>query len=165
MDIVDRLNTVWSSNYKLQPTSAEERQCVIEIQQLKKDAAKEVTKLHHQVTALEARNKKLVEVLEGVTDSLISLYQSDVDTFEIERLKAKTQEPVGTTYISRSGYMEVELHRTVDAGVPLYTTPPSREWQSLSDDEIIPMYNEPSSDAEMIEFARSIEAKLRERNR
>lgn len=26
------------------------------------------------------------------------------------------------------------------------------------------MYNEPSSDAEMIEFARAIEAKLREKN-
>jgi hypothetical protein len=75
MDIVDRLNTVWSSNYKLQPTSAEERQCVIEIQQLKKDAAKEVTELRQQVTALEARNKELVEALEGVTDSLGGSYE------------------------------------------------------------------------------------------
>ena len=39
-----------------------------------------------------------------------------------------------------------------------------REWQGLSDDEIIPMYNEPSSDAEMIEFARAIEDKLRKKN-
>ncbi len=46
--------------------------------------------------------------------------------------------------------------------IPLYTHP--KEWQGLSDDEIIPMYNEPSSDAEMIEFARAIEAKLREKN-
>jgi hypothetical protein len=46
--------------------------------------------------------------------------------------------------------------------IPLYTHP--KEWQGLSDDEIIPMYNEPSSDAEMLEFARTIEAKLRERN-
>jgi len=45
---------------------------------------------------------------------------------------------------------------------PLYTHP--KQWQGLSDDEIIPMYNEPSSDAEMIEFARAIEAKLREKN-
>jgi hypothetical protein len=39
-----------------------------------------------------------------------------------------------------------------------------KEWQSLSDDEIIYMYNEPSSDAEMLEFAREFEAKLREKN-
>ena len=42
--------------------------------------------------------------------------------------------------------------------------PPSREWVGLSDEEIIYMYNEPSSDAEMIEFARAIEAKLRKKN-
>ena len=28
--------------------------------------------------------------------------------------------PVGTTYVSNSGYMEVELHKTVNEGVPLY---------------------------------------------
>jgi hypothetical protein len=47
-------------------------------------------------------------------------------------------------------------------GTKLYTHP--KQWQGLSDDEIIPMYNEPSSDAEMIEFACAIEAKLKELN-
>jgi hypothetical protein len=37
-----------------------------------------------------------------------------------------------------------------------YTSPPKR--QPLTDDEIYEMYNEPRSDAEMIEFARAIEA-------
>jgi len=53
-----------------------------------------------------------------------------------------------------------------------YTHPPSqrsenlksREWRSLSDEEIYPLYSEPSSDAEMVEFARAIEAALKERN-
>ena len=40
--------------------------------------------------------------------------------------------------------------------VPLYTTPPHRK--PLSNQKIIEMYNEPRSDAEMIEFARAIEA-------
>ena len=40
---------------------------------------------------------------------------------------------------------------------PLYdTTPPQRK--PLSNQKIIEMYNEPRSDAEMIEFARAIEA-------
>ena len=34
----------------------------------------------------------------------------------------------------------------------------------LTDDEIYTMYSEPCSDAEMIEFARAIEAKLKEKN-
>ena len=40
--------------------------------------------------------------------------------------------------------------------IPLYTTPPHRK--PLSNQKIIEMYNEPRSDAEMIEFARAIEA-------
>ena len=48
---------------------------------------------------------------------------------------------------------------------PVYTSPPaSKPWVGLSTDEIYDMYNEPRSDAEMVEFARAIEAKLREKN-
>ena len=48
---------------------------------------------------------------------------------------------------------------------PLYTSPqPNKPWAGLSTDEIYGMYNEPRSDAEMVEFARAIEAKLREKN-
>ena len=48
---------------------------------------------------------------------------------------------------------------------PFYTSPPaSKPWVGLSNDEIYDMYNEPRSDAEMVEFARAIEAKLKERN-
>lgn len=39
---------------------------------------------------------------------------------------------------------------------PLYTSPPASK--PLTDDEIYDMYNEPRSDAEMIAFARAIEA-------
>ena len=42
--------------------------------------------------------------------------------------------------------------------------PASKPWVGLSNDEIYDMYNEPRSDAEMVEFARAIEAKLKERN-
>lgn len=38
------------------------------------------------------------------------------------------------------------------------------EWVSISDDEIYGMYNEPRSDAEMVEFARELESKLKEKN-
>ena len=36
--------------------------------------------------------------------------------------------------------------------------------EPLTDEQIYDMYNEPRSDAEMLEFARAIEAKLREKN-
>ena len=46
------------------------------------------------------------------------------------------------------------------------TTPPAaqRQWVGLTVDEVYDMYNEPRSDAEMLEFARAIEAKLKEKN-
>ena len=46
----------------------------------------------------------------------------------------------------------------------MYAEPPRREWRSLTNEEIYPLYNEPRSDAEILEFARAIEAKLKEKN-
>ena len=37
-------------------------------------------------------------------------------------------------------------------------------WVGLTDEEIMDMYNEPRSDAEMIAFGREVEAKLKEKN-
>jgi hypothetical protein len=51
-----------------------------------------------------------------------------------------------TTYYPREQANEIE---------PLYTTPPQRK--PLPVDQIYEMYSEPSSDAEMVEFARAIE--------
>jgi hypothetical protein len=49
--------------------------------------------------------------------------------------------------------------------VPLYTHPPRRKWRGMTDEEILPLYNTtPSSHAEMLEFARAIEAALKEKN-
>jgi hypothetical protein len=98
---------------------------------------------------------------------------------------AETQEPKPPTILARlpNGATVSNVYEAYEAGLKegkaktqhwlcldgqmvvaqLYTTP-SREWQSLSDDEIIYMYNEPSSDAEMLEFAREFEAKLRRKN-
>jgi len=44
------------------------------------------------------------------------------------------------------------------------TPPPKREWVSVPDWEIMEMYNEPRSDAEMLAFARELETKLRSNN-
>ena len=41
-------------------------------------------------------------------------------------------------------------------GTKLYTSPPASK--PLTDEQIMEMYNEPRSDAEMIAFARAIEA-------
>ena len=74
---------------------------------------------------------------------------------------AETQEPVAW-----KDKIYGNLHHT-DYGdsIPLYTTPPSREWQSLSYEEILRLEGLDCVDEEYIKrFARAIEAKLREKN-
>ena len=72
------------------------------------------------------------------------------------------QEPVAwVCYGSSDSEMhDVDFEQIdVDAlpvGTMLYTTPPQRK--PLTDEQIYDMYNEPRSDAEMLEFARAIEA-------
>jgi hypothetical protein len=52
-------------------------------------------------------------------------------------------------------------------GTKLYTRPPRREWQGLTEEDmedLLPLYSDPSANTEMLEFAASIEVKLKEKN-
>jgi hypothetical protein len=78
------------------------------------------------------------------------------------------QEPVAWMVYTQDGKSVCVTDKPADfiewRSFPLYTHPPRREWQGLTEEEIYPLYSEPSSDAEMVEFARAIEATLKERN-
>ncbi len=55
----------------------------------------------------------------------------------------------------------------VGFNVPLYTAPPQREWQGLTNDEILEGYRQSygdDGDLTDVYFARAIEAKLKEKN-
>ena len=70
---------------------------------------------------------------------------------------AQQQEPVA--WITQNGKGWLRWHKPEDNNtdsVPLYTSPPASK--PLTDEQIMEMYNEPRSDAEMLEFARAIEA-------
>jgi hypothetical protein len=75
------------------------------------------------------------------------------------------QEPVawmhnGEVYLKKQcKFFSKDMGKEYEGQIPLYTTPPSREWQSLSDAEIEELYGDCS-----IEYFRDIEAKLREKN-
>jgi hypothetical protein len=72
---------------------------------------------------------------------------------------------IGKTDENGSAYHIITTSKkTANNAVPLYTHPPRRAWQGLTEEEIYPLYSEPSSDAEMVEFARAIEAALRSKN-
>ena len=79
---------------------------------------------------------------------------------EIERLKAETQEPM---IIKQENGMVLKLgYDELPNGTAFYTTP-SREWQSLSDEEIKEIHN--ASVGKDIGFATGLtEEKLKEKN-
>jgi len=54
-----------------------------------------------------------------------------------------------------------------DAANALFAATPRREWQGLSEEDmedLLPLYSDPNTDAEMLEFAAAIEAALRSKN-
>jgi hypothetical protein len=83
---------------------------------------------------------------------------------------AHVQEPLG--FMNAGHVHEMQQGRlpygyiypkgSVGADVAIYTA--VLPWVGLTDDEIMDMYNEPRSDAEMIAFGRKLEAKLKDKN-
>ena len=67
---------------------------------------------------------------------------------------AQQQEPVA--WMWKDGTVTTDPDRADGTWTPFYTSPPASK--PLTDEQIMEMYNEPRSDAEMIEFARAIEA-------
>ena len=70
------------------------------------------------------------------------------------------QEPVGKfSKFSDGVWKEVTAS---SAGIFLYTAPPRREWVGLTEDEVNLIYAEPQT--HVGQYAKAIEAKLREKN-
>ena len=69
----------------------------------------------------------------------------------------------GVDDVPDGGFAELEKRKqTLETALRMALA--GREWQTLTDDEIYQMYSEPSSDSEMVAFAREVEANLREKN-
>ena len=76
------------------------------------------------------------------------------------------QEPVAYLYKYRDGWTS---QLRFDGSKPmevkkLYTAPPKREWVGLTDEEIFDLYFDGFSISQLKDFARAIEAKLKEKN-
>lgn len=87
-----------------------------------------------------------------------------------DRLAQPDPEPVAFGYLWPTG-MHPEFRYTQQKrggidGTPVYTAPPRRQWQGLTDEEIGKLRHliDPSAGWSYMEFARAIEANLRERN-
>ena len=88
-----------------------------------------------------------------------------------ERLAQPEQEPVACVQdLGEVKRKHLVYEKGMDWKDPLYTTPPQRQWQGLTEEEInrlwdghvVPVFGK--NGINPIVFARAIEAKLRERN-
>ena len=84
---------------------------------------------------------------------------------ECQLLKASLAEPKQEPVGKFSKFSD-EVWKEVTASSPgqlLYTAPPRREWVGLTEDEIWTLHDSDSYPSP-VEFARAVEAKLREKN-
>jgi hypothetical protein len=89
-------------------------------------------------------------------------------------LEQPEQEPVAWQYktaeagifVSDQLPQDVQVWQEVEWSKPLYTTPPApkREWQGLTDDEILEAAQIDGADTWLFATAYAIEAKLKEKN-
>ena len=87
----------------------------------------------------------------------------------IAELKGRSQEPVGWMVYTLDGTSVCVTDNPADftpehRALPLYTTPPQRTWVGLTDVEIDDLWESTASYYNTHDFARAIEAKLKQKN-
>ena len=89
-------------------------------------------------------------------------------TIETLRARLSAPEPEPVAWMDEEGFTWAGNefpHEHKSKCKPLYTAPPQREWQGLTDEEITVAWNEaPRIQLWVNAFARAIEAKLKEKN-
>jgi hypothetical protein len=83
------------------------------------------------------------------------------------RLAQPEPEPVAWMHPERNTYTGAPAMSITpkEDWIPLYTSPPQREWQGLTDEEMFALWVKcPAETEDRFAFARAIEAKLKEKN-
>lgn len=124
------------------------------------------------------------ELLQQALDALISVWNSDRTTRQVETIRAikarlaqPEPKPVGciTEVHTKTAYggtvgIEPQMYGRLPVGTLLYTAPPKKEWVGLTDEEIIdaanmaPFDTMVSAEDYIYIISRAIEAKLKEKN-
>ena len=123
--------------------------------------------------------KQVLEALEGLSEPYYVLKAQDALRTAIAEASKQDvqqemeQEPVAWQWLD-TGTFRKSLPSSAEPGAwnPLYTTPPRREWVGLTEEELEmlelkhapPVHPEFVKDDDWWEFARAIEAKLKEKN-
>jgi hypothetical protein len=93
----------------------------------------------------------------------VELYQ---DSIKLLRAKLSALEPEPVAYLLRKefGFGYEQADRADYGAFPVYTAPPQREWQSLTDGERDALLRQSDWQYDPESYGQLIEAKLREKN-
>jgi hypothetical protein len=110
------------------------------------------------------------EEAQQVLETIVSQYEHppiNVPIIELLRARLAQPEPEPVAWLDSDGFPwskeGVECRSTKDTYEPLYTAPPQREWQGLTDEEIMDACAAVWA-SHPIDVGRIIEAKLKEKN-
>ena len=152
----------------VQDTEAHYKGVVEGVQKLFDDKRAQPAPVQEPVNLLEARK---IAAEYGTPDSQVdngNLYFALSKCLEhIDAQPAPVQEPVAKYIGECSDGSLVQLYEDVKKGTDFYTTPPAakRQWVGLTDEEIQVVLDNPQKYYDtMNNFARAIEAKLKEKN-
>jgi hypothetical protein len=110
------------------------------------------------------------EEAQQVLETIVSQYEHppiNVPIIELLRARLAQPEPEPVAWLDSDGFPwskeGVECRSTKDTYEPLYTAPPQREWQGLTDEEQLEIMKQFGPGQRKL-FADAIEAKLKEKN-
>jgi len=108
---------------------------------------------HYDVGSAEKQRLQVMDAITALRDALAQQEQEPV-AWASKRELARIKDFDSTIYANGD----------FDGAVPLYTQPPRREWQGLTEEEVKDLAGEDDIFGAIVEFARAIEAKLKEKN-
>lgn len=132
---------------------------------------KEIDKVGKAMNALRAALKQ-----PDHTEQNFEMVATCKDFFPVQQELVAWMSPASDSMIGKADGSGAAFHiittsrRTDNNSIPLYTTPPKREWQGLTEPElheINPTWPAPGKHwgyENVLAFARAIEAKLKEKN-
>jgi hypothetical protein len=104
------------------------------------------------------------QVLDALNRSDYLGWQVNIPITKMLRARLAQPEPEPVAWHEPGAYGNVTVYKDwakENGWLPLYTTPPQREWQGLTDEEISELIRNTHNTGS---FVRAIEAKLKEKN-
>ena len=119
------------------------------------------------ITLTREEAQQVLEVFELFLEEAEDVTTLENNLVKMLRARLRAPEPEPVAWYWSNGIEFTIAFEEMDGHAPMYLHPPQREWQGLTDEEILGEYRQSygdDGDLTDVYFARAIEAKLKEKN-